>query len=69
MHIGYIIRGQRRITAAFALCFSKSLGQTPRYWMDLQSDYDLALAEQTLRPKLATLLPFARRRRKSLISF
>ena len=47
--ISEIIRGNRRITADTALRFSKYFGNSPKFWLSLQDDYDLE--EQFLRNK------------------
>jgi antitoxin HigA-1 len=39
--VSEIIKGNRRITADTALRLSKFFGNTPRYWLGLQNDYDL----------------------------
>lgn len=39
--ISEIIKGKRRITADTALRLSKYFGNTPRFWLGLQNDYDL----------------------------
>jgi plasmid maintenance system antidote protein VapI len=36
-----IIRGKRRITADTALRLSKYFGNTVKFWLGLQDDYDL----------------------------
>ena len=38
-----IIRGRRRITADVALKFSRYFGNSAKFWLGLQDDYDLAL--------------------------
>lgn len=40
-----IVRGQRSITADTALRLAKFFGNTPQFWMNLQTHYDLAEAE------------------------
>src|ERR1700722_18163011 len=40
-----IVRGTRGITADTALRLSRYFGRSARFWMDLQSHYDLAEAE------------------------
>jgi antitoxin HigA-1 len=47
--ISQIIRGNRRITADTALRFSKYFGNSPKFWLGLQDDYDLE--EEFLRNK------------------
>jgi addiction module HigA family antidote len=41
-----IIRGRRGISADTALRLSQWMGTTPEYWMNLQRNYELRLAEQ-----------------------
>lgn len=41
-----IIRGRRGISADTALRLARWLGTTPEYWMNLQRNYELKLAEQ-----------------------
>lgn len=39
--ISEIIKGNRRITANTALRFSKYFGNSPKFWLGLQDDYDI----------------------------
>lgn len=39
--ISQIIKGKRRITADTALRLSAFFGNTPKFWLGLQADYDL----------------------------
>ncbi len=39
--ISEIIKGKRRVTADTALRLAKFFGNTPRFWLGLQNDYDL----------------------------
>lgn len=39
--ISEIIKGARRITANTALRLSKYFGNSPKFWLGLQDDYDL----------------------------
>lgn len=41
-----ILRGQRAITASRALRFGHWFGTEPEFWLNLQAQYDLALAER-----------------------
>ena len=52
MRISHIVNGKRPVTAEMALLFGKAFGQTPQYWLNLQTDYDLKAAEKALRTKL-----------------
>jgi len=48
--ISGIIKGTRRITADTALRFSQYFGNSPKFWLGLQDDYDLE-AEMLLKGK------------------
>jgi len=48
MRISHVIRGQRPVTAELALRLGRYLGQSPRYWLNLQNRYDLDITEQDL---------------------
>jgi addiction module HigA family antidote len=43
--IGEIVNGKRSITAPTAMRLARYFGTSPRFWMNLQSYYDLAIAE------------------------
>ena len=42
-----IVRGRRGITADTALRLARYLGTSPEFWLNLQSHYELRVAEQT----------------------
>jgi addiction module HigA family antidote len=44
------VRGRRAITADTALCLARCFGTTPQFWMNLQSNYDLELAQAVRVP-------------------
>ena len=48
MRINYVINGKRPVNAELALRLGRYFGQHPRYWLNLQSRYDMDLAEDTL---------------------
>ena len=50
--ISAIINGKRAITADTALRLGKYFGVSPEIWLDLQSDYDLRLAQRNDWPKI-----------------
>lgn len=50
--INEIVLGKRRVTADTALRLSKFFGTSPQFWMGLQSDYDLDVAEDELGDRL-----------------
>jgi addiction module HigA family antidote len=39
--VSQILKGKRRITADTALRLSKYFGNSPKFWLGLQDDYDL----------------------------
>jgi len=50
-----IIHGQRGITADTALRLGHWFGTTPQFWMNLQQNYELRLAESQIGAKIAVL--------------
>lgn len=48
MRISHIIKGTRPVTAELALLIGRALDQSPQYWLNLQTDYDLKIAEANL---------------------
>lgn len=54
--INEIIRGKRGITPETAWLFANAFGMTPEFWINLQTQYDLALTKpkKTIKPLLAT---------------
>ncbi|MCE7982009.1 MAG: addiction module antidote protein, HigA family [Caldilinea sp. CFX5] len=51
--INEIIHGKRRITADTALRLARYFSMSPQFWLGLQMDYDLDIAEDTLGERLA----------------
>ncbi len=49
MRINEIVRGKRAVTADTALRLAEALGTSARFWMNLQSNYDLAIAALAYR--------------------
>jgi addiction module HigA family antidote len=47
-----VIKGARPVTAELALLFGRALSQSPQYWLNLQTDYDLKTAEASIGPRL-----------------
>lgn len=55
-----IVRGERSITAETALLFSRFFGNSAGFWVGLQSQYDLEIAEDRLAERLSRVTcPFA----------
>lgn len=52
MRISHVIKGARPVTAELALLFGRALDQSPQYWLNLQADFDLKTAEETIGPRL-----------------
>ncbi|MDZ7845237.1 MAG: HigA family addiction module antitoxin [Anaerolineales bacterium] len=50
--INEIVLGKRRVTADTALRLSRFFGNSAQFWMGLQSDYDLDVAEDELGNRL-----------------
>lgn len=50
--ISEIVNGKRSITANTALRLGKYFGVSPEIWLDLQSDYDLRVAQRTVWPEI-----------------
>src|SRR5258708_39195320 len=46
-----IVNNRRRITADTALRLGLYFGNSPEFWMNLQSHYDLKMARQHLKPE------------------
>ena len=48
MRISHLVHGRRPVTAELALRLGRYFGQSPRYWLNLQSRYDMDMAEEEL---------------------
>ncbi|HEV3246136.1 MAG TPA: HigA family addiction module antitoxin [Beijerinckiaceae bacterium] len=49
--IAEIVNNRRRITADTALRLSLYFGNSPEFWLNLQTRYDLKIARRELRPE------------------
>jgi addiction module HigA family antidote len=49
--IAEIVNNRRRITADTALRLSLFFGNSPQFWMNLQTHYDLKMAQRNLKPE------------------
>jgi addiction module HigA family antidote len=47
-----IVHGRRGITADTALRLARYFNTTPKFWMNLQTSYDLAVASETKAPEI-----------------
>jgi len=50
--INEIVHGKRSVSADTALRLARYFGTTPQFWMGLQSDYELDIAEDKLSRRL-----------------
>jgi addiction module HigA family antidote len=53
MRISHVVKGTRPVSAELALRIGRALGQSPQYWLNLQTMYDLKVAEAAIGEKLA----------------
>ena len=51
--ISELVHGQRPITADTALRLGLFFGMEARFWLNLQAEYDLRVADRELRAKIA----------------
>ncbi len=51
--INEIVHGKRRITADTALRLARYFDMSPRFWLGLQMDYDLDVAEDEMGDRLS----------------
>ena len=59
MRISHVVKGARPVTAELALLFARAFKQSPQYWLNLQSAYDLKTAQRTIRVQLKGVRPLA----------
>ena len=50
-----LLRERRSLSAAVALRLARLFGTTPQYWMNMQSNYELALAARDGSPDIVPL--------------
>lgn len=55
IRISEIIKGRRRITADTALRFSKYFGNSAKFWLGLQDDYDIEEERSEEQAELAEI--------------
>lgn len=48
MRINYVVNGKRPVNAELSLRLGRYFGQEPRYWLNLQSRYDMDITEDAL---------------------
>ena len=59
MRISHIVNHTRPVTAELALLFGRALGQSPQYWLNLQSAYDLKQAQAAIGKRLLAVAELA----------
>lgn len=55
MRISHVVKGARPVTAELALLFGRAFGQSAHHWLNLQSAYDLKIAEQSMGSRLRAI--------------
>src|ERR1039457_226489 len=50
--ISAIVNAKRAITVNTAMRLARYFGTSPQYWLNLQSAYDLEVAEREIRPQI-----------------
>ncbi|MFD4420893.1 HigA family addiction module antitoxin [Agromyces sp. NPDC058484] len=55
--IGNIVHGKRSITPSTALRLARAFGTSPRFWMNLQTRYDLEIESAAHRAELDDIRP------------
>jgi antitoxin HigA-1 len=55
--ISEIVKGNRRISADTALRLSRYFGNSPKFWLGLQDDYDLESELKTKKIELKSIIP------------
>lgn len=50
-----VVKGLRPVTAELALLFGRAFGQSAHYWLNLQTEYDLKVAEKQLGTRLTSV--------------
>jgi len=53
MRINYVVNEKRPVTAELALRLGRYFGQNPRYWLNIQSRYDMDIVEDTMSDQVA----------------
>ncbi len=59
MRVSHVLKGDRPVTAELALRLGRAFGQTPQYWLNLQSTYDLKVAQAEMQESLKAVRTLA----------
>lgn len=55
MRISHVVKGDRPVTAELALLFGRAFNQSPQYWLNLQTSYDLKIARASIGKRLTSI--------------
>ena len=58
VHVSELVHGKRPISAAVSLRLGKFLGVRPDFWLRLQADYDIRMAQRSSAEIVANIQPF-----------
>ncbi len=59
MRVSHLLKGDRPMTAELALRLGRALGQSPQYWLNLQTTYDLKVAQLEMKDSLLAVRELA----------
>ena len=59
MRVSHLLKGDRPVTAEIALRLARAFGQTPQYWLNLQTGYDLKIAQAEMKNSLRAVRELA----------
>ncbi len=59
--INEIVHGKRAVTADTALRLGKYFGTSAQFWLNLQTHYDLDMAEDRVTDEFGAIVPLQRR--------
>jgi addiction module HigA family antidote len=59
MRVSHVLKGDRPVTAELALRMGRALNQTPQYWLNLQTAYDLKVAQREMKDSLLAVRALA----------
>jgi antitoxin HigA-1 len=57
--INELVHGRRRVTADTALRLAKYFNMSPQFWLGLQMDYDLDVAEDALGEQIENVVVYS----------
>ena len=59
MRVSHLLKGDRPVTAELALRLGRALGQSPQYWLNLQTAYDLKVVQVAMKDSLQAVQELA----------